>query len=143
MTDKTLLDDIAETIEQEFNARIQDGMFIVEPAEAGIAMLAAMAARNEAETRAWEASDELARQLEKTKQENARYREILEGLSILLTELGYESRADEVERALWPVVGVLDDGTEVEFEYCACGEDEDIACEYCARGWACDCGGAQ
>jgi hypothetical protein len=141
MTEKTLLDDIAETIEQEFNARIQDGMFIVEPAEAGIAMLAAMAARNEAETRAWEASDELARQLEKTKHENARYREILEGLSILLTELGYESRADEVERALWPVVGVLEDGTEVEFEY---GEtDEDITCEYCARGWACDCGGAQ
>jgi hypothetical protein len=136
MTEKTLLDNIAETIEHEFNARIQDGMFIVEPAEAGIAMLAAMAAGNEAETRAWEASDELARQLEKTKQENSRYRDLLEGLSILLTELGYESRADEVERALWPVVGVLEDGTEVEFEY-------DATCETCARGWACECDGAE
>jgi hypothetical protein len=124
-------------------------MFIVEPAEAGIAMLAAMAAQNDAETRAWEASDELARQLEKTKQENARYRELLEGLSILLTELGYESRADEVEHALWPVTGVLDDGTEVEFEYCArgwaCEEDDEaeIFCVYCEDGFTCDCGGAQ
>ncbi len=103
-------------------------------------MLAVMAAGNEAEARAWEASDELARQLEKTKQENARYRDLLEGLSILLTELGYETRADEVERALWPVTGVLDDGTEVEFSY---GNDPEIECNYCARGWACDCGGAQ
>ena len=140
MSDNEFVNSIAEEIQHDFNMRIEDNKFIMEPAEAGIALLAAMSQRNDAETRAWEAADELTRVMEKLRTENAKFRTLLESLSILLESLGYEDRANDIERTLWPVIGVLEDGTEVAFEF----YDEDVeACEYCDNGWACDCGGAQ
>lgn len=116
-SERNIIDDIEETIEQPFNMEVRDGEFVITPAEAGIAMLAALSQRNDAETLAWETTEELAKELEKYRQENARYREALEPLVILLEELGFEERAHQIERALWPVIGVLEDGTEVAFEY--------------------------
>jgi hypothetical protein len=145
MTDKTLIDEIAETVGHDLNIRIQDGEFIVTPAEAGIAMLAAMSEQAGAEDRIWSQVDALSKQAEKLRVENAKYRDLLESLTILLEQLGYDDRAHDIERALWPVVGVLEDGTEISYEYYDADEDDDadLHCTYCANGWACDCAGAQ
>lgn len=140
--EKNIIEDIQELVDQPFmSVSIRDGEFIINPAEAGIALMAAVSQQNEAESRAWEAAEELARELERLRQENARFRNELEPLVILLEELGYEDRSRQIERALWPVVGVLEDGTEVAFEY----YDEEVVeeCLYCANGWACDCAGSQ
>jgi hypothetical protein len=139
MTTEPVFEQIAEAIDHEFSASIEDGVFKITPAEAGIAMFAALTTANDAEARAWEAADALAKQHDKLRTENAKYRAVLESLVVLLDELGFEDRSNEIERALWPVVGVLDDGTEVEFEY----HDEPAECEYCANGRSCDCAGAQ
>ena len=138
MTEKTLLDNIAETIDQEFVARIQDGVFMIEPAEAGVAMFAALAREEEEASRAWAESEVLVEKLERLREENASYREHLEKLQFLLDAIGYDDKVQEIDELLWPVVGVLEDGTEVPFQYLS-----DSVCSNCARGWACDCEGAQ
>lgn len=144
MTEKTLLDNIAETIDQEFVARIQDGVFIIEPAEAGVAMFAALAREEEAANRAWEEAEALVDKLERLREENASYREHLEKLQFLLDAIGYQDKVQEIDELLWPVVGVLEDGTEIAFEYNKDAELEcNYECNYCAYGWACACEEAQ
>jgi hypothetical protein len=117
MTDNNMLSDIAETINQEFTARIQDGVFIIEPAEAGVAMFAALANQEDEAARAWVEADVLVTKLEALREENASYREHLEKLQFLLDAIGYDDKVQEIDELLWPVVGVLEDGTEVSFEY--------------------------
>jgi hypothetical protein len=74
--------------------------------------------------------------------------------------MGCDEKVSEIDHLLWPVVGILEDGTEVQFQYdeidpldrikcdycldgftCSC--EADIKCDYCSQGFTCDCEGAQ
>ena len=137
-----MLQEIAETIGSDFTAYIEDGVFRITPPEAGIAIFAALSGHAEQLQEAWDATDELVLKLEEVRAENARYRDHLEHVQTVLEDVGYHEKAAEIDRTLWPVVGVLEDGTEVIFTYDELAE-MDIECDYCAQGFTCDCGGAE
>jgi hypothetical protein len=133
--DRNVLEQAEDLAGMELTATIEDGAFVIRPAEAGIALMASLATHNEQLEEAWKSADYLAKRLEDLRDENGVLRDELEDLFDYLTEIGNAPRASRITEVLWPVVGVLDDGTEVEFEY----DDENIVCEYCLNGWACDC----
>jgi hypothetical protein len=60
----------------------------------------------------------------------------------VLENVGYYEVAAQIDLTLLPVVGVLEDGTEVIFTYDELAE-MDICCHECAQGLTCDCGGEQ
>ena len=136
------LSNIAGTINHAFEAVIEDGVFKITPAEAGVAMFAALATIEADASRVEAAADALALQMEKLRDENARYRAHLEHVQLVLEAVGYDDKAAEIDHVLWPVIGVLEDGTEIEFTYDELAE-MDIERSYCAQGLTCDCGGAQ
>jgi hypothetical protein len=111
------LEEIAETIGTEnFDAKIVDGSMIITPSDAGIQIFAAVAMAEEqiekAEAMA-EASQEI---IENLRQDNADLRDLLERTYSVLIESGQTELADEVINAAYPIVGIYDDGTEVEIE---------------------------
>ena len=80
--------------------------------------------------------------LEEVREEAAKLRDYLESLQLYLDAMGCDEKVSEIDHLLWPVVGVLEDGTQVKFQYDEFDE-EDIECSYCAQGFTCDCEGAQ
>ena len=115
--ENNMLNEIAEAINQAFEAVIEDGVFKITPAEAGVAMFAALANQEDEAARAWAEADILVTRLESLREENARYRAQLEHASLVLEAIGYDDKAREIDELLWPVFGILEDGTEVSFEY--------------------------
>jgi hypothetical protein len=155
-----MLGEIAETIGSDFTAYIEDGVFRITPPEAGIAIFAALSGHAEQLQDAWDATDELVIKLEEVREEAAKLRDYLESLQLYLDAMGCDEKVSEIDHLLWPVVGVLEDGTEVQFEYveidpldrikctycvqgltCSC--EAAIECDYCSQGFWCDCGGAE
>ena len=136
-----MLHEIANNIGSAFTAYIEDGVFRITPPEAGIAIFAALSGHAEQLQDAWDATDELVLKLEKLSDENARYRDHLEYLQTVLENLGRYEVSAQIDRTLWPVIGILEDGTEVVFAY---DDDEaEIECDYCSQGLTCDCEEAQ
>jgi prefoldin subunit 5 len=115
--DKNVLEQAEDMAGMELTATIEDGAFVIRPAEAGVALMASIGAHNSQLEDAWESADYLAKRLEDLRDENGVLRDELEDLFDYLTEIGNEPRASRITEVLWPVVGVLDDGTEVGFEY--------------------------
>jgi hypothetical protein len=134
-----MLQEIAETIGSDFTAYIEDGVFRITPPEAGIAIFAALSGHAEQLQDAWDATDELVLKLEEVREEAARLRDYLESLQLYLDAMGCDEKVSEIDHLLWPVVGVLEDGTEVQFQY----DEPEIECDYCSQGFTCDCEGAQ
>ena len=137
-----MLQEIAENIGSDFTAYIEDGVFRITPPEAGIAIFAALSGHAEQLQDAWDATDELVLKLEEVREEAAKLRDYLESLQLYLDAMGCDEKVSEIDHLLWPVVGVLEDGTQVKFQYDEFDE-EDIECSYCAQGFTCDCEGAQ
>jgi len=48
--------------------------------------------------------------------------------------MGCDEKVSEIDHLLWPVVGILEDGTEVQFQYDEVNEDD-----YCINELNCDC----
>ena len=142
MEDSNTLQKIVETIGSEFTAHIDDGALHAKQLETGVAMSAALASSERNTYNPQAETDSLAKQLEKLLAENARYLAHLEDLQTVLENVGYHEVAAEIDRTLWPVIGILEDGTEIVFTYDELAE-MDIECSYCAQGLACDCGGEQ
>jgi len=137
--DKNPLELAQELAGQDFAATIEDNAFVIRPAEAGIAFLAAITTHSTELEQAWESADALATRLEELREENGIYRQELENITEILTVENYPQYVERINRILWPVVGINEDGTRVEFEY----NDPEISCEYCGNGWACDCNGVR
>lgn len=114
MQDKNPLELAEELAGQAFGATIEDNTFMIRPAEAGIALLAAITQHNEHVKAAWDAADEMADALETLRADNALLREALDSCVEWLRHAGYDKAAEEVLAVLWPVRGVFADGTEVE-----------------------------
>jgi N-formylglutamate amidohydrolase len=155
-----MLQEIAETIGSDFTLHIEDGALHTTPTEAVIALSAALSGHAEQLQDAWDATDELVIKLEEVCEEADKLRDYLESLQIYLDAMGCDEKVSEIHHLLWPGVGVLEDGTEVQFEYveidpldrikcdycldgftCSC--EADIKCDYCSQGFYCDCGGAE
>ncbi len=111
------IEQAAELAGMGLDMRIEDGKFIIEPSDAGIALLASMRAQQEREEQAWSAVDELVEELEKTRDENSMFREALHNLADVLIELNQLAMAEKINRMLWKVVGIDDEGNEVEFDW--------------------------
>ena len=120
-------------------------------------MSVALARAERSTAEAQDDADSLAKQLEKLWAVNDRYRDHLEYLQTVLENLDCDEEVLKIDHLLRPLVGVLEDGTEVQFQYgeidpldiikcdycldgftCSCKAD--ITCDYCSQGFYCDCG---
>jgi len=117
MTDINPIEQAAELAGLPLNMRIEDGVFMIEPSDAGIALLASIRAQQEDIDNAWTSVDDLSDALEKMRAENALFREMLHEVADLLDNVGLEKEAARINRTLWKVVAIDDDGNEVEFDY--------------------------
>lgn len=110
------LEEIAETIGTDaFDAKIEDGKMVITPADAGIQIFAAIAMAEEQIEKA-EVEVLAAREIiDNLRQDNSHLRDLLERTYSVLIESGQTELADEVIEAAYPLVGVQEDGTEVEF----------------------------
>jgi len=111
------IEQAAELAGMGLDIRIEDGKFIIEPSDAGIALLASLQAQQNNADEAWEAVDEMTAEIEKMRDENSEFREVLHALATLLENIGYDLEASRINRMLWKVVGIDDEGNEVEFNY--------------------------
>jgi hypothetical protein len=111
------IEQAAELAGMGLDIRIEDGKFIIEPSDAGIALLASLQAQQNNADEAWEAVDEMTAAIEKMRDENSMFREALHNLAEVLIELNQLALAAKINRMLWKVVGIDDEGNEVEFNY--------------------------
>ena len=116
-TDKDALEMAQELAESNFEATIEDNAFVIRPAEAGIALLAAITNTNDQLQSAWESADKLASALEDARTANGIFRHELELVTEVLAIENYPQYVQRINNLLWAVVGVTEDGTEVAFEY--------------------------
>ena len=142
MEDSNMRKKIAETTDSEFTPHIENGVLYTTQLAPGVAMSVALAGVESNTAEAQDETDSLAKQLEKLRAENARYRAHLEYLQTVLEDVGYHEVAAQIDLTLFPVVGALEDGTEVIFTYTELAE-MDVCCHECAQGLTCDCGGEQ
>jgi len=110
---------IAEQLENvagaPFEMRIEDNEMIIAPAEAGIALLAAVSQMNTDNSEGWTEAERLGLVVEQLRDDNAELRDLCETIHATLVELGQDDLAERVLRAVFPVSGVMDDGTVVPF----------------------------
>jgi|688.fasta_scaffold522851_3 hypothetical protein len=107
---------LEEVAGDEFSMRIENNEMIITPAEAGVALLAAISQLNSQEDEAWQELDRLAGIIEELREDNANLRDVLETLHPMMVEFGQDEIADRLMRIAYPVAGVMDDGTVVKFE---------------------------
>ena len=123
MADKNPIEQAEELAGIPLNMRIEDGIFMIEPSDAGIALLASIKAQQSDIDTAWQSVDEMTEELEKMRNENALFRMMLSDTAEILHNMGMDQEAARIDRVLWKVVGIDDDGNEVEFDYF---DDEDM-----------------
>jgi flagellar motility protein MotE (MotC chaperone) len=111
--ENNIIEKAAEIAGMPLEMNIKDGELCIAPAEAGVMLLAAVAAWQEQSDKQEDYIDQLNEKMHKLRDENAQYRELLDECREKLLSFGFEAQATRIMNALWPVVGVLDDGTEV------------------------------
>jgi hypothetical protein len=115
--DKNPLEMAQELADAEFSATIEDGAFVIRPAEAGIALLASLSTHNDQMQSLIDAAEELASMVQELRIENAKFRQELENVTEILSLENYGQYVDRINSILWPVFGITEDGTKVAFEY--------------------------
>jgi hypothetical protein len=111
----TILDKAAELAGEAVEMTIEDGTFCIRPADAAIMMLASIAGMEKEIEDAWSAVDELTETIEKTREENATFREVLTDVAALMEYSGMENEAAAIYNVIYRVVGIDEDGNETEF----------------------------
>jgi len=114
--ENNIIEKAAEIAGMPLEMNIKDGELCIAPAEAGVMLLAAVAAWQEQSDKQEDYIDQLNEKMHKLRDENAQFRELLDECREKLLSFGFEAQATRIMNALWPVVGVLDDGTEVPVE---------------------------
>jgi hypothetical protein len=116
-TEKNALEMAQELADAQFSATIEDGAFVIRPAEAGIALLASITTHNDQMEATLAAVEELASTIEALRDENGKFRQELENVTEILSMENYGQYVDRINSILWPVFGITEDGTKVAFEY--------------------------
>jgi hypothetical protein len=106
---------IAETIGyDEFSATIEDGKFIITPADAGIALFGYIQIAEEQMNQYQEAAEGLRTEFAELREDNSLLRDLLERCYGVLMDAGHVALADEVIEAAYPVRGVVEFIDEVD-----------------------------
>ena len=111
--DKDILENAMDLIGTDFAVDIEDNVMRINPAEAGIALFAYIAQVGDAVDSAWESVDVQIAKIEELRADNALLREALDSFRELLEANGHAAAANGIMELLWPIVGILDDGTEI------------------------------
>lgn len=99
--------EIAETIGYDnFTASIEDGKFIITPADAGIALFGYIQIAEDQMTQYQEAVEGLREEFEDLRNDNALLRDLLERCYGVLIDAGHVTLADEVIEAAYPIKGI-------------------------------------
>lgn len=111
-----VFDELKQIIGMDFHMEIKDGVFCITPAEAAIALFSATAATLSNLEKVWEEVDEITEKYQKLKNETDEHRQMLEACYDSYVVSGFDFEATSLENYLWPVTGILEDGTEVVFK---------------------------
>lgn len=120
--EKNIIEKAAEIAGTALDMNIREGELCIAPAEAGIMLLAAVAAWQEQSDKQEDYIDQLFEKMHRLRDENAQYRELLDECREKMLSFGMEAQATKIMNALWPVIGVLEDGTQVPVEMDWSGE---------------------
>lgn len=107
--EKNPMDRVADVAGQPFDVRIEDGIMLISPAEAGIALFAGVSQQQEREDEAWKVVEELAQKLDAVRDENAMIRDLFEDLHPMLVEFGQTELADRLMQTLYPVTFIREE----------------------------------
>lgn len=106
-----VMDKVVTLAGQPFDVRIEDGIMLISPSEAGVMLFASVAQQQKSEEEAWTAVDEIAKKLDEVRDENAMIRDLFEDLHPMLVEFGQSELADRLMEILYPI-RVIDGGAE-------------------------------
>lgn len=103
------MDNVEAVAGQAFDVRIEDGVMLLSPAEAGVALFAGISQQQAREDEAWKVVEELARKLDEVRDENAVLRDLFEDLHPMLVEFGQNELADRLMQTLYPVTFIREE----------------------------------
>ncbi len=104
--DKDLLSGLFEAAGMEFDVRIEDGVMLISPSEAGIMLFAFVSGKQEDEAGAWAEVDRMSKVVEEVRDENAVLRDLFEDLHPMLVDFGQKELADRMMEILYPIRGL-------------------------------------
>ena len=110
-----VFDELKQLIGMDFNMEIKDGVFCITPAEAAIALFSSTAAILANMENVWDEIDEATEKYNELKRETDEHRQMLEACWDAFVISGFEFESHALENYLWPVTGILEDGTVVDF----------------------------
>lgn len=110
---------LEEVAGESFTMRIENNEMIITPAEAGVALLAAVSQMNEDDSEGWAEAERLGMVIEDLRTENAEFRDLFEAIHPMLIDFGATEAANRLMRLVYPVYGTTEDGTTIRI-----GEDE-------------------
>ncbi len=122
---ETILDKANNIAGMQLDIKIDNGVFMVTPSEGGIMLLAALNDYEAQIKEAWEAVDDMARELEEKSDENSLFREMLTDVAGLMEYSGMEREARIINEVLYKVTGITEDGEEFTFVWNTDEDDED------------------
>jgi hypothetical protein len=111
----SMFDELKQIIGMDFHMEIKDGVFCITPAEAAIALFSATAATLANMENVWDEIDAANAKYLELKNRTDEQQQLLEACWNSFLVKGFDNEADILENFLWPVIGILEDGTEVNF----------------------------
>lgn len=111
----SVFDELKQIIGMDFHMEIKDGVFCITPAEAAIALFSATAATLSNMEKVWEEVDSVTEKYLELKNKTDEHHQLLEACWNSFVVKGFENEARMLEDYLWPITGIMDDGTVVDF----------------------------
>lgn len=111
----SVFDELKQIIGMDFHMEIKDGVFCITPAEAAIALFSATAATLSNMEKVWEEVDSVTEKYLELKNKTDEHHQLLEACWNSFVVKGFENEARILEDYLWPITGIMDDGTVVDF----------------------------
>ena len=108
-----MFDELKQIIGMDFHMEIKDGVFCITPAEAAIALFSATAATLANMENVWDEIDAANAKYLELKNRTDEQHHLLEACYDSFVYSGFDIESHILEEYLWPVTGILEDGTEV------------------------------
>ena len=111
-----VFDELKQLIGMDFHMEIKDGVFCITPAEAAIALFSATSEALFSMEKVSDEIDAIREDYLNLKNETDEHRQMLEACYDSYVVSGFDFEATCLENYLWPVTGILEDGTEIVFK---------------------------
>jgi hypothetical protein len=115
--EQTIIEQVEELAGMGLDISIEENAFVIRPAEAGIALLAAIREHDDEMSETWTAVDDMAETVEQLRAENNLFRQLLLDVVEIFDDKNMTREATIISRAVWSVKGINEDGEEVEFQW--------------------------